>query len=197
MNINKSNGIDSALTHAELIDEVAVLREKLEFAVKTHETEKNQLKIISKDLNLGFWEWDEIENRAIYYSEEYATIFGIGREELEQQYQTLYDFSKKVHPDDLENYNQNLTLSNYTSLKTSQGFSHEFRIIRPDGQVRHVKETEHLILNSDEEIISSYGVLQDITELKLTVRALEQSEESYSSLFFNLPIGVQEEITLQ
>jgi PAS domain S-box-containing protein len=193
LNINKPNGIDSALTHAELIDEVAVLREKLEFSVKTHETEKNQLKIISKDLNLGFWEWDEIENRAVYYSEEYATIFGIGREELEQQYQTLYDFAKKVHPDDLENYNQNLTLSNYTSLKTGQGFSHEFRIIRSDGQVRHVKETEHLIVNSDEEIISSYGVLQDITELKLTVRALEQSEESYSSLFFNLPIGVQEE----
>jgi PAS domain-containing protein len=109
------------------------------------------------------------------------------------QYQVLDDFARSIHPNDLKKFHQNSAISSQTSLKTGEGFSYECRIIRPDGQVRYVKETEHVTVNPSREIISSFGTLQDITEFKLTVKALQQSEESYSSLFFNLPLGTQEE----
>ncbi|MFT5597828.1 MAG: PAS domain S-box-containing protein [Gammaproteobacteria bacterium] len=195
VNIIKSENIDLdvTLSHAELLGEIAVLREKLKSAKKQSEIEKYRLRLISKDLKLGFWEWNEVEHRAVDYSEEHAFILGLSPEELISQYQTVNDWAKVVHPNDLEEFNQNIAISSQTSLKTGDGFSYEYRIIRPDGQIRHVKETEHVTVNSGGEIISSFGTLQDITEFKLTVKALQQSEESYSSLFFNLPLGTQEE----
>jgi PAS domain S-box-containing protein len=170
-----------------------VLREKLKSAEDYNEAEKNRIRLISKDLKLGFWEWNEVENQAVNYSEQCATIFGISLEELKSQYRTFDDFARSVHPNDLKRFHQDSAISNQMSLKTGEGFSYEYRIIRPDGQVRYVKETEHVTVNPGGEIISSFGTLQDITELKLTVKALQQSEESYSSLFFNLPLGTQEE----
>ncbi len=193
MNTKKNGYSDSAATHAELLDEIAVMREKLKSAEDYNHAEKNRIRLISKDLKLGFWEWNEVENQAVNYSEEYAAIFGVSLKKLKLQYQTLDDFARSIHPNDLKKFHQNSAISSQTSLKTGEGFSYEYRIIRPDGQVRYVKETEHVTVNPGGEIISSFGTLQDITEFKLTVKALQQSEESYSSLFFNLPLGTQEE----
>jgi hypothetical protein len=65
----KKNGYsDSAATHAELLDEIAVLRGKLKSAEDYNHAEKNRIRLISKDLKLGFWEWNEVENQAVNYS---------------------------------------------------------------------------------------------------------------------------------
>lgn len=184
---------DLSLTREELLDEIAVLREKLKVVEQKGLEEKSRLNLLSKDLKIGLWEWDEVANRASFYSREYATIYGITLKELNEQYQTLDDFAKNVHPNDFEEFSKNVSIDYDSDLKAKEGIFYEYRIIRPNGEIRYVRETMHVNLNYAGEIVRSYGVLQDITEFKQTLKALEQSEEMYSSLFFNLPLGVQEE----
>lgn len=184
---------DFNLTREELLAEVVALRKRLIVVKKKNLEQNSRFNFLLKDLKTGLWEWDEVANKTSYYSQEYATIVGITLEELNEQYQCLDDFKKNVHPDDFEEFSKNVAIDYSSDLKEREGISYEYRLIRPNGEIRYVRETEHVNLNSEDEIVRSYGVLQDITEFKLTSMALQQSEEIYSSLFFNLPLGVLEE----
>lgn len=57
--------IESTLSNKELLDEIALLREKLNALQKSRRTDQEKLTLLSKELKIGCWEWDEVENRSI------------------------------------------------------------------------------------------------------------------------------------
>ena len=175
-----------------LLDEIAFLRQKLAKSSSATEQWQKQLHAISESLLLGFWEWDEIQDRATFYSESMSKIYGISQEELNTRYFTNAQFHPIIHPDDLE----------YYKLHTDNAVSHfdennthkfDYRIILPGGEVRYIKEVAFADIDQDGAITRSYGVVQDITNFRETSSALKQSEKRFSSLFDQLPVGVQEE----
>lgn len=181
--------VSSQSSKQELIDENEYLREELDAA-------RHQLKfykILSTAINIGYWEWDTIANRAAYFSEETASIMGMSLESFYELYQTEEDFFQFVHPDDQQHVRDNLNVVLSPDHTSGRAHVYDYRIIRPNGEVRFVRELEYGKLEKNGVVIRTYGAIQDITDHQESIRALKQSEQRYSSLFSQLPLGVQEQ----
>jgi len=184
---------DASRSKLDLLEEIQLLRTKL--AEKETDAqlaiERNQT--LSHAINVGYWEWDETTKRAAYFSAEMAGIFGMTLERLYEVYQSEEDFFPFIHPDDLEHYVANLSV--VLNPEHPRGLAHTFnyRIVRPDGEVRYVRELEYGVLEKDGVVIRTYGAIQDITDHHESMRAFIESEQRYSSLFSKLPLGAQEQ----
>jgi len=186
--IDSSNSSQQAL-----LDEIDNLRLQLARAETDTRSWKIQMKAISQALHLGFWEWDEALDRVTYYSSGMAAIYGLTLEELYANYPDNNRFHQIIHADDLAHYKFHTSDISQQLSRENNFHSFGYRIALPDGEQRHIRETEFGIFDESNKLISSYGVVQDISEYKQTSSALKQSEERFSSLFDQLPVGVQEE----
>lgn len=152
---------------------------------KSFKESEAKLKLAAQTARLGYWHFDEVNNEYLDVSEEYADIFGYSVEEFMERFRSLERDTELVHPDDrafvLDGYQKNLT----------KGVV--YRIFRRDGSLAYVREISSYFLDEAGTPVESVGTLQDITEHQEVLAALEDSEKHYSSLFTQLPMGVQEQ----
>lgn len=170
---NISNLADFRPSNQDLLDENTYLRKKiaeLEDAAKLKQELKQTL---SNAIRIGFWEWDEITNRPAFFSAEMAEIMGISLDELYQAYQCEEDYFPFVHPDDLAHYINNLSVILNPAHPRGLAHQFEYRLIRPNGDVRFVRELEYGTQTEDGVITRSFGAVQDITDVKQRQRDLD------------------------
>ena len=181
------------LSSHELIDEIERLREELASTKADSKFRQELHNTLSGDMNIGYWEWDEIKHRPIFLSKEMADILGMSQESLCEQFQCYEDYFKFIHPDDkiLVRNSQNVVLDSGHPGGCSRIF--DYRIIRPGGEVRSVRELEYGIFDEHGAVIRTYGAIQDISDQSRSAQALKKIEQRYSSLFSELPLGVQEQ----
>ena len=189
MNTRKPVSTDLKKTKKTLLEEIASLREKLEKFEAVSSAREDRLHTLSAVFKLGFWEWDAVKNEVVYYSDEMANIFGVTLSELYDRFKVEEDYYSCIHPEDLVDFKNNMT----RCALPGEGAVFDYRIIRPDGEVRHLRELEYELVKKEGKEIYSYGAVQDITEHQKSSLALKLSEARYSSLFSQLPIGVLEE----
>ena len=172
-------------------DEVEDLRAQLADAQALIDFREFRRQELSRMLNLGIWEWDEVTDKPIAYSAELADVFGIELSELDRLFENRAEFDRIVHPDDLQHYRSHLD----TKTILQPGICHvfDFRVIIGENEVRHLREFEQGVFDDNGKLVSSFGMIQDVTEARVAVDALKESEERYHSLFAQLPLGVQEE----
>ncbi|GAB5471286.1 MAG: hypothetical protein Kilf2KO_43160 [Rhodospirillales bacterium] len=120
-----------------------------------------------RQARIGSWRWSVLEKRFISCSEEYARIHGVRVEEMVARRPKQVE--QAVHPDDRERV---VSLFKRVTRRPSEV---EYRIVRPDGRVRHVFEISEPIFDDDGRIVEQRGTLQDITDRK----AVEQELEHY------------------
>ena len=124
--------------------------------------------------NLGSWVWD-IEQDRVSWSDQLYKIYGIGRDEFQG---TVTHFLSFLHPDDRAKVNASVE----AALKAGREFTHEERVVRPDGSVRHVHSIGEVLRDDNDVPVRMLGVCLDVTERKEAERALRQSEQSYRLL---------------
>ncbi len=136
--------------------------------------------------NLGHWAWDEIEDKCTYCSEDLAQIHGVTVEEYLAAINTVENDLARIHPDDRERYN------NITRHWQNRGDSYdlEYRIVRPDGEVRDVREMGQAIRDDAGRMVRSTGTKQDITRQKLAERELAEKEAQLRAALDNMPGGM-------
>ena len=117
-----------------------------------------QLSEAQRLANLGSWSWDLAKNR-INWSDQLYGIYGLARGEFGG---TFADFLNLIHPDDRAHVQTSLT----HALKTGRDFSHEERIIRGDGLVRHLHSVGEVVRDQDGAAVRMLGVCLDVTERK-------------------------------
>ncbi|MBT8437510.1 MAG: PAS domain-containing protein, partial [Gammaproteobacteria bacterium] len=178
-------------TKQELQDEVAELRSQLAEAEVLFEYREFRSQALSKMLNLGIWEWDEKADKALSYSDGLIDVFGVTAAGLKKLFQNRNNFESIVHPDDLELFRSHL--DSKSILKPDQCHVFEYRILAGKNRVRYLREFEQGVFDENGDLVSSFGMVQDISESVASINALQQSEERFSSLFAQLPLGVQEE----
>ena len=177
-------------TEQQLRDEIADLRAQLDEARALIEFRDYRSRELSKMLNLGIWEWDEVASRPIYYSNEMARVYGVEAENLKGRFSSQADFEALVHPDDLELFREQI---DGQKLQPGQAVVFDYRIITPNRETRHLREYTQGVFDEDGLLLTSFGMVQDVTESLQAIDALRQSEERYHSLFAQMPLGVQEE----
>jgi len=104
--------------------------------------------------NLGVWEYD-IKTGINTGDERMVALLGrAGDVSL-----TFAEWAEAIHPDDREE----IIAGTRVAMEVGDGFSHAYRIVRPDGSVRHVRSRGLLRERIDGSAIVT-GVTDDITE---------------------------------
>lgn len=88
-------------------------------------------------------------------------------------------YASVVHPDDLERVAREV--AHYSALGASN-FEQEYRIVRPDGDVRCLYDYTAIIRNEHGGITHYDGYVLDISHRKASQAALAESEERYRML---------------
>ena len=118
--------------------------------------------------HIGTWT-SEVGTDAIRWSEEAYRIFGVPPETC---LVTPASFLAFVHPEDRSSM-QEWVRAGWSGLNPVE---RDFRIVRPDGNVRVVQGRGELIRRPDGTPLKLNGTVQDVTELRRAADALRDSE---------------------
>lgn len=130
--------------------------------------------------NVGHFEWDEVTDTLVSCSAEMARIFGISVDEYVAGSATLSDSLNRVHPGDRNLYaweREKYRELNKVEYDNNIALDSEYRIVRPDGEVRHIHELAEPVFDDAGRHVRSVGTVQDITERKRLELQLQESEE--------------------
>ena len=124
--------------------------------------------------NLGNWRWD-VRRNTISWSDQLLQIYGLRPGEFKG---TVQEFVGFIHPEDRAQVRDSIS----DALNAGKEFSHEERIIRPDGSIRYLHSVGEVIRDETGAAVRMLGICQDVTERKQAERALQDSEQNYRLL---------------
>jgi PAS domain S-box-containing protein len=134
--------------------------------------------------NAGYWVWDEIADRYISCSEQFASIYGMTVKQIVETVTNLQEDKFRVSEEDRERYKQVLDLAR----ESKQGWDIEYCYYK-SGQRVYLHEIGELVLDDLGVIIKTLGTVQDITAVKEKEFALIQATKA--------ALEVNKELTFQ
>jgi PAS domain S-box-containing protein len=117
----------------------------------------------------GSWAWNASSGE-IFSSQELLRIFGL---EAEPSAPTHETFLPLLHPED----RSRIRLAFDDAVHNNSNYEAEYRIVRPDGSVRHVHNLAHPVFNESGALIECIGTAMDITERKQAEESVRQAYE--------------------
>jgi two-component system cell cycle sensor histidine kinase/response regulator CckA len=125
---------------------------------------------------LGSWTYDPVTN-ASEWSPEMYRIFGRGPADGPPSYPEEY--RQFTHADDWET----VDAAFQAALRAGKGFDLELRIVRPNGELRHIITKAQGFRKADGTVERLFGTVLDITVRR-------RAEEAFRTLVLNAPIGL-------
>ena len=132
--------------------------------------------------HIGSWERD-IETGKGRFSDELIRITGVDAETFEPSFE---NFLELIHPDDRPNI---IDLQN-ALVQSDSPYDATYRIVRPDGSVRHVRSRAEVTFDVEGRSRHVIGALQDVTDLALAEEAARESEAQLDAFFSNAAVGM-------
>jgi len=152
-----ANQLAIAIQQANLYDKIQ------KDIIHRQDTEKklqgltNRLSLALKSGAIGCWEWD-IESNKLTWDEQMFKVYGLAIN-LDIDYNV---WANALHPDD----RLSTEICLQSALLGKQEYEPEFRIVRPDGNIRFIKAYGLVIKDNQGNPKSMIGVNFDITEQK-------------------------------
>ncbi|MBD0364264.1 MAG: PAS domain S-box protein, partial [Coleofasciculus sp. C3-bin4] len=143
------------------------LTERKQAEVKLQQSEE-KFRQLAENIHEVFWMTNANVREILYVSPAYEQIWGRSCESL---YVNPKSFRDAIHPDDQQRVSAHLE-PNVTGT-----FDIEYRIIRPDGSVRWIRDRGFPITNESGEIYRRAGIAQDISQRKQAEAILRQVNE--------------------
>ncbi len=129
-----------------------------------------------------FWIHEPDGPKMVYVSPAYASIWGRSCASL---YERPMSYLEAIHPDDRDR-----ARLAYERIKSGCANAEEYRIVRPDGEVRWIWDRGFPIKDERERVVRLAGIAEDITERKQAEVALRESEERFRTLADATPIMI-------
>jgi PAS domain S-box-containing protein len=167
--------------------ELRQAREELEAKVveRTADLQRSEgyLAETQKLTHTGSWAWDARSQRVLYCSEEMFRIYGL---DPQVDLPTRKNFRQRVHPED-----RNRTDARFARVVNEKVDSFdEYRVLLPDGTVKHVISSGHPVLDGNGELIAFIGTATDVTERRRAEEALRDREAKIRRLVDSNIIGI-------
>lgn len=138
-------------------------RQQAEVALRESEEKFRQL---AENIEAVFWMRDGQKHRVIYVSPAYEKIW---QQSCESLYQNFSNWIDSIYSDDRPRVK-----SSALDLATVGHYDQEYRILRPDGSTRWIRDRAFSIRDDQGNLLRIAGLAEDITDRKLTEIALQQ-----------------------
>ena len=108
----------------------------------------------------------------LYWSEEALRIWGFDQQQAILSHEMV---RQRIHPDDRGRARECAE----KALGTKTDWYDEFRIVLPDGTVKHIHAIHHPVFSASGELVEVVGTHVDVTERKRAEEALRESETRF------------------
>ena len=159
--------IRSIGTVQDITEQVAVENElKLQ---KEHLEELTERFVLAtQGAGLGVWDWD-ITNDNLIWDDSMRALYGVASDQFSG---ALDAWQKTLFPDDAKKAEEDVQ----SALRGDNDLDTEFRIVRPDGAVRHIKGVASVYRDGQGNAERMIGVNWDVTEQLLAEKTLRLSQ---------------------
>ena len=120
------------------------------------------------------------ERTIVYWSEESYRIFGRDPQQGMPPRDWIW---QQIHPDDRSRLREEAD----AALREKRDYVAAFRILLPDGTIKHLESNAHHLFSTDGELLEVMGTFVDLTERKRTEDALRESEYNLRRIVETVP----------
>jgi PAS domain S-box-containing protein len=117
----------------------------------------------------GSWVWQVVGRNAMYLSDEWYRLYGFDQEKGPPPWE---DRLQRTHPEDRAKFQATIE----RAIADMSHYEVEFRILLPNGTVKHVHTVGHPVLDASGNLVEFVGSSTDITERKLAEESLRQTQ---------------------
>src|SRR5258708_11030932 len=118
---------------------------------------------------------DGTSHETVYWSDEMFQLFGF---DPEQGLPMFDQWLQRIHPEDREK----LMLANERTFLNKVNCDVEFRLVKPDGTVKHIHGIGHPVLSPTGELVQVVGTMVEITKRKRAEEAREKLRQLEADL---------------
>ncbi len=131
---------------------------------------RDRLALAQKQAKLTYWRYSLESGRLTYSDEDAWDIFGMPKKTLPQSPEEMLAITL---PEDVAHLRRAYEIAD----SGPSDYKVEYRIRRPDGDVRHLREVAEVEYDDDGKAVAHVGSVQDITELRQAEEALRSAQE--------------------
>ncbi|MEC4818583.1 MAG: PAS domain-containing protein, partial [Scytonema sp. PMC 1069.18] len=139
-----------------------------QIAIEALRESEERFRQFADNITQVFWMTDAFKSKNLYLSPAYEQIWGRSRESVYVKPLSSLD---DVHPEDRDR------IMNSLKASSTGEFDHEYRIIRPDGQERWIRDRAFPIRNELGQVYRIAGIAEDITERRQAQERIKASLE--------------------
>jgi PAS domain S-box-containing protein len=132
---------------------------------------EERFRLIAETITQVFWMADVRIETIVYVSPAYEQVWGRSRESV---YEHPRSFLEAIHPDDRARVLEDLSVQ-----QLGLPFDHDYRIIRPDGQLRWIRDRGFPVRHPTKPGPLYVGVAEDITDRREHAEHLRESLERF------------------
>jgi PAS domain S-box-containing protein len=133
---------------------------------------------------VGYWVWYPSTKKHEWSD----GVFDILEEDKRHISPSLLSFINYIHPDDQEYYRNTIQISK----QNNSSYSIEYRVITKTGKLKYIKEQSSSKRPDSNANQYLFGMVQDITEMKISQDALARSEEHFRAIAESSPVHIIE-----
>ena len=117
----------------------------------------------------GSWTRNPATGEFLYCSDETLRIFGWN---AQRGLPTTEAFAERIHPDDRAQVLQEIA----KAREQERDYQTDFRIVLPDGTMKFVQTTAHVVVGETGEVVEWFGTAMDVTDRKRAEQTLQEAQ---------------------
>jgi PAS domain S-box-containing protein len=124
----------------------------------------------------GSWAYNPSAKKSIYWSDEMLRMFGLDPQRSNPP--DAEEFLRLMHPEDRDRFNE---LYERSRIQKTD-WNADYRIVLPDGGIKHFHVVHHPVLNESGDLVENFGTAIDVTEQAQARIELEKAFEEIKRL---------------